>query len=232
MKYILAILLLSSCSLAVTIGIDRIFSRNSKLIKIAVIDTGIDLENISVNICKNGLIDLTGTSIQDNYGHGQNIAHIIGSHLQGVNYCMYIIKFTDGQLINRDESVRAFKKAKDLKVDIINFSAGGKGIIDAEEAIIKDLEKMNVPIIAAAGNDNLDLRTKCEYFPACYTERNVFIVGSLNDKDEKSSFSNYGPGIVNFWWSGENQEYGGKRFSGTSQATGHITGLIVKGMKP
>lgn len=232
MKYlILAIVLLSSCSLAITVDSTRFFPVTRKTIKIAVIDTGINLKNINVNICPNGLIDYTGTGIQDTHGHGQNIAHIIGSHLKGINYCLYIIKFTVSQKTDRNYSVESFRKARDLKVDIINYSAGGDGPLEAEENVIKDLDRLAIPVITAAGNDHTDLSMRCTYFPACYIEQNVVVVGSMTDKREVSSFSNYGPGIINFYWYGENQDYGGYEFSGTSQATAHVTGLLAKGWK-
>jgi hypothetical protein len=231
MKHFIPIaILLSACTTAVTHQIPQIqfVSLSSSPIKIAVIDTGINLKNINVKICDHGLIDFTGTGIQDTHGHGQNIAHIIGSHLRGVNYCLYIIKFSEGQNSSRNASVKAFQKALTLKVDIINYSAGGEGDMPSEHKVIDALEKLDIPVIVAAGNDDRDLAKSCYYFPACYNNKNVFVVGSVDDEHNKAKSSNYGVGVIDFWWYGVNQDYGGYKFSGTSQATAHITGILAR----
>jgi len=201
---------------------------NATQVKIAVIDTGINLKDLKLSICKNGLIDLTNTGIQDTHGHGTNIAHIISSHLNPKDYCLYIIKAFVSHTHTRNFSIEALRKARDLKVNIINYSAGGKGSISDEQSVVDDLEKLDIVLVAAVGNDNKDLSQNCYYFPACYTNPNVFVVGAIANDKTKLGRSNYGPGIIDFWWYGENQDYGGYKFTGTSQATAHITGIVAK----
>jgi len=202
----------------------RYYMLNSKTIKIAVIDTGIDLNNVKVNICEGGLIDVYGTGIQDTEGHGQNIAHAIASHLKDKNYCIYIIKYTEGANTNREETIKAFKMAKSLGVHIVNYSAGGLGVNMEEYNVLKD---MTATIVTAAGNNHQDLSENCNYFPACYDLKNIIVIGSISDDRRISRFSNYGK-YIDYWYPGEHQFYGGSGRSGTSQATAHATGMIVK----
>lgn len=204
---------------------------NSKQIKIAVIDTGIVTKDLKLSICKNGLIDFTGTGINDTHGHGTNIAHIIASHLNHKDYCLYILKAFVGMNANRSYSIEALVKASTLDINLINYSAGGEGKISLEEKTIGILESKGIVLIAAAGNDDKDLSENCYYFPACYKNSNVFVVGSIANDKTKSKSSNYGPGIISFWWYGEQQDFGGFKFTGTSQATAHVTGIVAKGMK-
>lgn len=75
--------------------------------------------------------------------------------------------------------------------DVINMSFGGAG---SQSSVWQDLidvaYQQGIVVVASAGNDNT-LATN--YFPASYNH--VICVGSSNQNDGKSWFSNYGPTI-------------------------------------
>ena len=73
--------------------------------------------------------------------------------------------------------------------DIINLSFVGSGVSPTLAAAIVEAQTAGVLIVAAAGNENLDLDVTPQY-PACYD--GVLGIASVDSNDVKSSFSNYG----------------------------------------
>lgn len=123
--------------------------------------------------------------------------------------------------------------------DIINLSLGSPKSSQAiKEAVISAIEN-NVLVIAAAGNDG----DETQNYPAAYT--GVLSVGSTNEKDAKSNFSQYGswikvtaPGsniistLPTYGSAMEGKNYG--LASGTSMASPFVAGLaaLIKGAYP
>lgn len=202
-----------------------LLSANAQPIRIAVIDTGFNMLLDNVKICSWGNIDLTGKGFDSVDGHGNNITSIITQDLKDVDYCIHIIKFyhDDNSIFTLD---KALNYAYSIHPDIVNISAGGPGKIKGELSAVQGLLNNHTIIVAAAGNDNQNLDENCYYYPACYDNR-ILTVGSTDNNNKKSSFSNYGK-YVKIWEQGEKVSAGGSTFSGTSQATARITGLIVK----
>lgn len=198
---------------------------NAEPIRIAVIDTGINLSTSNVKLCKEGSKDLTGKGFSGPEGHGHNVAHIIGDNLQNVEYCLYIIKFYH-EYADQSAMENALNYALSLNPDFINISAGGPGFILEEYTIIQNILRKNITIIAAGGNKNNNLDKVCNYFPACYDDR-IMAVGSIDDQNNKSKFSNYG-NYIKIWQKGEKVSAGGYTFSGTSQATAKATALLAR----
>lgn len=100
-------------------------------------------------------------------------------------------------------------------------AAGG-----AQREAIELLREAGVVTVAAAGNDR---RTNALALPACLS--NVVSVGSSNDRDEVSSFSN-SASFLSLLAPGESietAEPGGRTIlaSGTSLATAHVSGTIA-----
>jgi subtilisin family serine protease len=73
--------------------------------------------------------------------------------------------------------------------NIINLSFVGSGVSPTLATAIANAQAAGVLIVAAAGNENLDLDVTPQY-PACYD--GVLGVASVDSQDVKSSFSNYG----------------------------------------
>ncbi|RFS14856.1 S8 family serine peptidase [Emticicia sp. C21] len=76
--------------------------------------------------------------------------------------------------------------AADNGADIISLSWGGIGFSQAEQEVIDYAYNKGVIVVAAAGNED----TSVESYPAAY--RHVIGVASLDNNDQRSSFSNYG----------------------------------------
>jgi len=90
-----------------------------------------------------------------------------------------------------EDGANAIIYAADNGVDIISMSWGGLG----ESQILKDAldyaYSKNVVLVAAAGNNNLDLdHTPYHFTPAGY--KNVISVAATDENDEIAGFSNYG----------------------------------------
>lgn len=196
---------------------------------VAVIDTGLDLQDqrFSDILCKTGHRDFTGTGIKDNHGHGTHVVGLIKKYAKSVNYCVVILKFSNGKTGDHIPAMRYLFK---LHPAVVNLSLQGGGFNEDEYITIKSLP--NTKFIVAAGNGNIDL-TKKKIYPAIYgsTEKNVITVGGLGENAEKYSLSNYGPFLK--WEAAENivstcpnQTKCTK--SGTSMATAIHTGKYVE----
>lgn len=194
----------------------------SDMIKIAVVDTGLDFHNTNIKICDNGHADFTGNGMNDVNGHGSNVSAIIDEYAGDTKHCQIIIKY-----YNKDKSydfVAALKYAIKLKPDIINVSSTGTDPSPEERAIINKALSKHIIIIAAAGNEGKNLDINCNFYPVCY--KGVIGVGNLINPFRRNPSSNYGKFLV--WEIGTNITAGGKTLSGTSQSTAVLTGKLVK----
>ncbi|NNC96010.1 MAG: S8 family serine peptidase [Chitinophagales bacterium] len=113
--------------------------------------------------------------------------------------------------------------------DIISMSWGGSsGNFLTGENLMDAANALDIILVAAAGNDN----SNAAFYPASYDH--VISVGSTNQVDQKSSFSNYGSnidvmapgtGIYSTLSSPTNDEYGS--LNGTSMACPLVAGLCA-----
>ena len=107
------------------------------------------------------------------------------------NVRLLAVKVTEDD--DYDQNVRfayqGIAYAADMGADIINCSFGGPGVSQAERTVIEYAVNRGAVIIAASGNSNL----YGSDFPAGY--RQVLSVGSTNQSDHRSYFSNYGPDV-------------------------------------
>jgi hypothetical protein len=126
-------------------------------------------------------------------------------------------------------------KKRGVNIIAVNESIGG--YYDAtEEKLLNELGKNGVLIIAAAGNDGMDIdKTPGPNYPAVLASKlnNVISVGSLNSSGKVSYFSSYGSKNVSIYVPGEDivsPYYDGKETvilsSGTSQAAAVMSGII------
>lgn len=220
-------------------------------IKIGIIDTGLNISKYEQWICKTpASIDFTSTTINDNNNHGTNVFHLITHDLDPAKYCVVIIKYLNisdtmlfeffrgsalegfeglAGMIFRNSYLRALKYASDSKLQYLNLSLGGFGSDPIEVATLKYILDNKTIVVAAAGNSKKNLTVKCDYFPACngYKELNFIVVGSKDDNDIVSKFSNYG-GPVDAYEYGEFQGPKEVRMSGTSQATANYLNRLVR----
>jgi thermitase len=214
---VLLILLISSIALA-------------EDIKVAVIDTGLDLEDIRFKpyLCATGHQDLTGEGIKDYNGHG---THVVGSIIRNsghLGFCLVIIK-AFGWKYSSTVYDASFQSILNINPTFVNISGGGQKTSLPEKLVIFKMKKTT--FVAAAGNENVDISIK-KYFPASYPFRNVIAVGSLDQNGLKAETSNYGR-LVDAWEIGVDVESTctesiNCKMSGTSMATSIHTGKLIK----
>jgi len=214
-KYISIVLLIFAANLA-----------NAKTIKIAVVDTGFNMNKSSqVKLCKNGHKDFTGTGIQDTHGHGTNVAGLIAKDNSKVDYCLYIIKFwSNGKGKNLLNLIDALIYVSTLKVDIIHLSLGGIAPSKLEKLVIVNFLNHGKTVVAAAGNESMNLNQNCNYYPACYDKR-IKVIGNKRNRFNKA---NYGSFYVDYTIDGNNKTALGITLSGSSQSAAIYTGKYVK----
>ncbi len=260
MKYLLAILLILSALFAILllelrfnteeVQPDREVSgiKEGKTIVIAVVDTGFDFKSSwnrskmpKPKVCKTGHKDFTGRGIADVHGHGTHISGLIAKYAEDSDYCLVFFKFFHTMKTHSSKSTatnRAFQRAIDLKVDVINFSGGGIERLDAECLLIKKALDMGIVVVAAAGNEASNINS-IPYYPAMCDPRVVAVANVKKDGtyEDTSNFTTKAPGAVVL------QEEVGENvlslhpdnqvavMSGTSQAAAIRTGKIVKKWK-
>jgi subtilisin family serine protease len=203
-------------------------------IKVAVIDTGLDLSDPRFKsvLCKTGHKDFTGTGLDDTHGHGTHVTGLIKQYAGVADYCLVIIKFYNEFAPSKENAKNALKSmhwAVQQKVTIVNLSADGPEYEDEEFSLIKHTPF--ITYIVAAGNQGKEMPEHCRY-PACYDLPNVIAVGALNAKGVRAEVSNYGY-VVKVWELGEyvrsTLPNGGNGYlTGTSQATAIHTGKVIK----
>ncbi|WP_442852958.1 peptidase S8 [Bacillus sp. UNC41MFS5] len=177
----------------------------------------------------------------DDKSHGSHVAGIIAARannknsIAGINQNTNIlpVKVLDSKGSGTWENLAlGIRYAVDKGVKVINLSLGGDESSNVVEDALKYAAKKGVTVVAAAGNDGdstLSYPGRSEY---------VISVGSTDNIDQLSDFSNYGEGldvvapgdrVASFIANGE-VEY----MSGTSMATPHVAAVagLLYSLKP
>ena len=239
----------------------EIESGNSE-VKVGILDTGIDCDhvdlndNINTSLCHTYDNELNFPVLEDHFGHGTDIAGIIGAEgdngigITGVcqDVTMVSIKITneDRRTPNSEIVDEAINYAESNEIGILNMSFSG----NYHEAVNNAIENYAGLIIASAGNDgkNIDLLAN-EVYPACYNFDNIITVGASNIDDNlwndyipgtyAANTSNYGATTVDLFAPGEdiyttNRNGGYSTVSGTSFAAPFVTGVaaLIKSYAP
>lgn len=198
-------------------------------LKVAVVDTGLNVANplIKDRIC--GTKDLTGEGIYDIHGHGTNVVGLIAQYAGSSDYCMLIIKYYSESAkgtLNEERLATALNYAAAAGASIVNVSAGGPSPDAFERLTIES--NPGVRFMVAAGNENHNI-SEVGYFPAGYGLPNIFPVGSITAEGGKAPSSNWGA-AVQYWEVGvEARGILGGPMTGTSQATAIATGKLIAG---
>ena len=214
-------------------------SRKGAGVKIAVIDSGCDINHDSL---KNNIVGVRNFTdedkknpniVIDRVGHGTHVTGTICANVTGVapDVQIYVLK-----AINRTGTgklswvVNAIKYAVDLKVDIISMSLGISENSPKLERAIKDAVNNNISVVCAAGNDGDGNSDSFEYsYPAAYMD--VISVGAVDKKGIPANFSNSNTAIdvvapgVDILSTYPNNQFA--ILSGTSMATPHVTGSLA-----
>src|SRR5262245_56688960 len=189
----------------------------------------------------------TCTPLDDN-NHGSHCSGTIGargnnsSGVVGVNWTTSImgLKFLSasgsGNTADAIECIDFAIQAKNIfgagaNVRVLSNSWGGGGFSQALLDAINRANNANMLFVAAAGNNNAN-NDVTAFYPANYTAANVLSVAATDNRDAKSSFSNFGATTVDLGAPGTNilstvRNGGFAFFSGTSMATPHVSGAAA-----
>ncbi|KAL7968720.1 hypothetical protein HDV63DRAFT_411366 [Trichoderma sp. SZMC 28014] len=219
------------------------------LVKIAILDTGVDLSHEAFKkFVENGQLDPgydfvnRGEPMTDLEGHGTHCCHLV---LKTAPYAKVYPLRVFRSSKREDATPELVKEAlvyaiETLDVDIISMSFS----FEEDEPAIKEAlyyarpKSLRPVLMFAAASNNRALRTKPIGYPARVIDR-VICVNSSTAQDEKSSFSPQGqPGWANISVIGENvhgawllnllDENGPwKRMSGTSCSTPIVAGVAA-----
>jgi serine protease len=209
-----------------------------KGIDIYVLDTGIDTTHIEFD----GRA-FYGTHFQDKkgdvFGHGTHVASTAVGMNIGVATGANVIDVKvlgdtgSGSTFNviRGLSWAVERAKKTKRCSIISMSLGGSKSTSMDRAVDAAWES-GVIVVVAAGNSNSD----ADYYSPARAEH-ALTVGSTDDKDGRSYFSNHGklvdvhaPGSY-IYGSLANSKDKYKILSGTSMATPHVAGTVAQIME-
>ncbi len=206
-----------------------------KGVTVMVIDTGLpDHKNLvnSIDLEKSKNF-FKSENINDLNGHSTHCCGIIGAKgIDGVFGVAPECKIITVKVLGKNgagnlfEIEKALEYAKNIKPDVISMSLGYHTNDEDISILIKELHAMNIPIIAASGNDGYQDKV-C--YPAAHNE--TICVGAYDKYGNLARFSNSGkrvdfaaPGvdIFNTWL---NQTYAS--LNGTSMATPFVAGIVA-----
>ena len=179
--------------------------------KIAVIDTGVDLDHpdlVASLLPGTDVFGPTGDSNpqdEDPDGHGTMVAGMAaattdnGIGIAGASWGAKIIPIRALGLITEDgetfiggndsDIAEGITWAVDNGATVVNLSLGGAGTSPALDAAVDYAVDRNVVVVAASGNDGMN----AEFFPAAHPR--ALAVGASDAQGALLSFSNYGPWV-------------------------------------
>jgi subtilisin family serine protease len=194
-------------------------------------------------------INNTCNPLDDN-NHGTHCAGTIGARgnnsqgVVGVNWTTSImgLKFLNsagsGSTTDAIDSIefaiqakQAFAGSGGANVRVLSNSWGGGGF---SQALLDQINKANnndMLFVAAAGNNGRNNDTTANY-PSNYNAPNVVAVAATDNRDARSSFSNFGATTVDLGAPGTGilstvPNGGYSSFNGTSMATPHVAGAAA-----
>jgi subtilisin family serine protease len=202
-------------------------------VKVAVLDTGIDLDHPDLNVI-NGATFVRGTrSSNDDNGHGTHVAGTIGGirgndiGVVGVapGVDLYAVKVLDKKGRGSSFAVaNGIVWAYENDMDVINMSLGSDYYSQTIVEALSLLEGKDIIAVAASGNDGSFVD-----YPAAYPT--TIAVGAVDSDNNIADFSSNGTEVdvvapgVNILSTYKDGQY--VTGSGTSMATPHVSGVAV-----
>lgn len=205
-----------------------------------VIDTGVDLDHPDLNVdASRGFTAISRGGMEDQNGHGTHVSGTIGALDNGTgslgvapNTTIVPVRVLDRSGSGSTSGVIAgidHVAANASPGDCANMSLGGSVSQVLDDAVIAASNASGAFFVLAAGNEGGDANN---HSPARANGPKVFTISAIDEKDNMSSWSNYGnppvdfaaPGvnIISLWKNG-----GTKTISGTSMASPHACAVIM-----
>ncbi len=209
-------------------------------VKVAIVDSGIDLDHPDLVDNIKGSVDFTGSrkGADDENGHGSHVAGTVASADNTIGVVgvapdadLYAVRVLDRRGSGRwADLADALDWCGDNGMDIANMSLGGASAPSYVQTACNNALADGCLPIAAAGNggDGSTATTELSY-PAAYSS--VVSVGAVNSNDSLASFSNTGnhvevcaPGVS---VPSTYKKAGYATLSGTSMASPHAAGIAA-----
>ncbi|MDQ0337522.1 type VII secretion-associated serine protease mycosin [Caldalkalibacillus uzonensis] len=212
-------------------------------VTIAVLDTGVEEhhQDLAAKLVDGFNVIEENDDFQDQHGHGTHVAGIaaaVTNNLTGIAGVSWHNTIMPVKVLNEKgegglfELINGIIWATDHGAKVINMSLGDEEHSDLLYDAIRYAYEHDVVLVAAAGNDNVDV----PMYPAAYPE--VLAVSAVDHLEEKAVFSNYGD-YMDVAAPGEhipstfvNDQY--VFMSGTSMAAPHVAGLagLIRSLHP
>ncbi|MBU1077653.1 MAG: S8 family serine peptidase, partial [Spirochaetes bacterium] len=209
-------------------------SQNAQTVRIAVIDTGVDLNH---NDLKNNLLSgynfvHNNANPYDDNGHGTMVAGVIGAELNtiGIAGINPNVKILPVKVLDHEgygtyfDLIQGIDYAVGQGVKVINLSLGGEAYSEILKDTIDDAVNHGCVIISASGDENNNL----PLYPSGY--ENVICAVDLNEEDKINydanfgSFIDYGAPGIGIYSTFINNSY--KYATGSSMATAFLSGMV------
>lgn len=201
-------------------------------VKVAVIDTGIDINHQDLVIYGGVNYVAKARSYDDDNGHGTHVAGIIAAtnNEEGVVGVAFESKLYAVKALDRRGSgylsdvIRGIEWSIENQMDVINMSLGSDNPSISLENVLDYAKSQGLIVIAAAGNDSSAVD-----YPGAYSS--TIAVGAVDNTLALANFSSNGPEVdivapgVNIYSTYKSGAY--RTLNGTSMATPYIAGLAA-----
>jgi subtilisin family serine protease len=210
-----------------------------------VVDTGIDLDHIDLNVDLN----LSKTFVNrgddantpdDFHGHGTHVGGtiaalnnsygVVGVCAGATLIAVKVLDYKGSGYISEIVAGLDYIGANMVsgKANVVNMSLGGSASTTLDNAV-KSLASKGAYVIIAAGNSR---KPASNYSPARVDAVNVFTISAFDNKGNFASFSNYGNPPIDYSAPGVSVQstYKGGQYatmSGTSMSTPHVSGIVL-----
>ncbi len=219
------------------LGIPKVWRETQGLgVKVAVLDTGIDVDHPDLAAAIVDTKDFTGDGIEDTNGHGTHCAGVVGARLNDVGFVGVApkAKLLIGKVLGKggrgsfEWIARGIEWAVAKGAHIISMSLGGQVSTNRLFTAVHEALSKGRCVVCAAGNEGSLFQNSIGY-PGRYG--GVITVASHDENGNPSGFSSRG-GEVDFMSPGSNiwstyKNGGYATLSGTSMATPFVAGLAA-----